>query len=64
METSTIHLADGGREEWVESQQWAESQQASGVVGSRNSTTQTYCSFFNRDVGFIIVKSEKVKQKE
>ncbi|TNN58111.1 hypothetical protein EYF80_031634 [Liparis tanakae] len=34
METSTIHQADGGREE-----EWAESQQGSGVVGSRNSTT-------------------------
>jgi len=36
METSTIHQADGGREE-----EWAESQQDSGVVRSRISTTQT-----------------------
>jgi len=36
METSTIHQADGGREE-----EWEESQQGSGVVGSRNSTIQT-----------------------
>ncbi|TNN77218.1 Carboxypeptidase A2 [Liparis tanakae] len=32
METSTIHQADGGREEeWAESQQWAESQLGSGA---------------------------------
>ncbi|TNN70386.1 hypothetical protein EYF80_019412 [Liparis tanakae] len=35
METSTIHQADGGREEeWAESQQWAELQQGSGAAAS------------------------------
>ncbi|TNN69150.1 hypothetical protein EYF80_020617 [Liparis tanakae] len=33
METSTVHQADGGREEeWAESQQRAESQQGIGVT--------------------------------
>ncbi|TNN41245.1 hypothetical protein EYF80_048580 [Liparis tanakae] len=40
METSTIHQADEGKEEWaesqqwVESQQWAESQLGHGIFGS------------------------------
>jgi len=38
MEASTIHQADGGREE-----EWAESQQGSGVVGSRNLMYQRIC---------------------
>ncbi|TNN25966.1 hypothetical protein EYF80_063899 [Liparis tanakae] len=33
IQTSTIHQADGGREEeWVESQQWAEPQRGRDVV--------------------------------
>ncbi|TNN71309.1 hypothetical protein EYF80_018511 [Liparis tanakae] len=32
IQTSTIHQADGGREEeWAESQRWAESQQGHGI---------------------------------
>jgi len=55
METSTIHQADGGREE-----EWAESQQGHGIVGSRH-ISRSRPRWSIRQIGIGSMASHRVR---